>query len=409
MGTKIGWTDETWNPAVGCRKVSEGCRHCYAEDMAARLAGMGRKWLADGPWEDDVPVPGQVDYVGTVDGRGRWTGRVVYRENRLWVPVGWRKPRRVFVCSMGDLFHEDVQVRWLDAVWAVMAMCPAHTFQVLTKRPGRMTEYLNDQSVERRVAVRMEQLRRRWRAEKKQLPKTMPWRLRWPLKNVWVGTTAENQAAADVRVPELVRCPAVVRFVSVEPMLGAVDLGRWTGAGGCSLHGTIDWVICGGESGPGARPVQADWVRDLRDGCAGAGVPFFFKQWGSAAPLLEAGDRCGYDAEKSKGSNVLDGQRWEQWPGTVACAVCGGDVDVDEVRLGMCPECFLNGELVPCKKCGGQGCVCSLGVGEAERWTCHCTTCNWGVSDDGALDYYLETERAAVRVWNEANGGKTGA
>lgn len=249
--SKIEWTDVTWNPVVGCSKVSRGCSRCYAERMAKRLVAMGKE-----------------QYVGTVDGHGRWTGAVNWAgEDVLLRPLGWRKPRRVFVGSMTDLFHPSVPLRWLRRIFWVMSRCPQHVFQVLTKRPERAAEVLGVYG-----------------------PEYWDFLADGPLRNVWVGTSVEDQAAADARVPELLRVPAAVRFLSCEPLLGPVDLGLAgtvpkSVARGYSIVGDwIGWVIVGGESGPRSRPMHPDWARGLRDQCVEAEVPFFFKQWGDWQP-----------------------------------------------------------------------------------------------------------------------------
>lgn len=230
--TAIPWTDATWNPIVGCSKTSPGCAHCYAETMGRRLRAMGRP-----------------EYQDAHDGQG-WTGRTVFVPERLSQPLRWRKPRMIFVCSMGDLFHESVPFEHVAAVWGVMAACPEHTFQVLTKRPERMAEFLA-----RRVGGK------------------------WPLPNVWLGTTTEDQRRADERIPHLLRCPAAVYFVSGEPLLSSLTL-----PADFLALGPQAWVIVGGESGPDARPMNPAWARGLRDQCRNAGVPYFFKQWGEWAP-----------------------------------------------------------------------------------------------------------------------------
>lgn len=246
--SKIEWTDATWNPVTGCTKVSPGCAHCYAERMSKRLAGR-----CGYPKDDQF--------------------RVTLHENRLSEPLHWRKPRMIFVCSMGDLFHEDVPTEYIAECFGVMHTASQHTFQVLTKRPERMLDY-------RRL-------------------------LPWP-ENVWAGVTCENQAMAELRIPELLKVPAAVRFVSIEPMLGPIDLAEWLGCDcitsdrpgwdnyehtvlcqaceGSPYRDRIDWVIVGGETGPGARPMHPDWVRSIRDQCQSAGTSFFFKQWGEWSP-----------------------------------------------------------------------------------------------------------------------------
>ena len=239
MGGKIEWCDETWNPISGCTKVSAGCANCYAERMAKRFVRKG------------------------ISGRnGRKIKALHFRSvllhpDSLDRPLRWKKPRRVFVCSMGDLFHEDVPDEFIKRVWSVMAEAQRHTFMVLTKRPERMLAHLAGEQ------------RRGWKRD-------------WP--NIWLGVSAEDQRTADERIPLLLQTPAAVRFVSVEPMLGPVDFRKvpgfnLAGQAGVDLLRNF-WVICGGESGPGARPMNPQWPRDLRDQCKAAGVPFLFKQWG---------------------------------------------------------------------------------------------------------------------------------
>ncbi|MFC3097335.1 DUF5131 family protein [Alteraurantiacibacter palmitatis] len=313
--TKIEWTDATWTPVKGCTRISEGCRNCYAEVMAARFSQPGQ-------WGH-----GLAKTVQTPQGRDpRWTGKVRFDDAELLKPLRWKKPRRVFVCSTADLFHESVPDEWIDRVFAVMALCPQHTFQVLTKRSSRMREYFaGDQLMERidcemdcLIAERVDPLERR----SDDLRATAPIIEEvWPLPNVWLGVSVEDQAAADSRIPDLLAAPAAIRFISAEPLLGPVDLRHvalspadivdsltcdcfhvergigipageigWTPEKGCTR---IDWVIAGGESGPGARPMHPDWARSLRDQCAAAGVPFFFKQWGEWFPcelLPDQGD-----------------------------------------------------------------------------------------------------------------------
>ena len=281
--TKIEWATDTWNPITGCTKVSEGCRNCYAERMAKRQQAMGN-------YKDGF--------------------KLTLRPERLDHPLRWRKPRRIFVCSMADLFHEDVPFDYIAAVFGVMAASPKHTFQVLTKRPERMLEFFE------------------WLDDQKDIVSGYPARARlcgdhaaklidrmfvvdiftWPLPNVWLGVTAENQATWDWRVEALRQCPAAVRFVSVEPMVGPIDP--------CLFHWrkSIGWIICGGESGPGARSMHPNWVRSLRDQCAEAEVPFLFKQWGEWAP----GDR---HAQKSfrNGYKAPDGGQLPMPPGGQFC------------------------------------------------------------------------------------------
>jgi len=253
--TAIEWTDATWNPIRGCSRVSEGCKNCYAERVAARFSGPGEP------------------YEGTVTD-GRWNGTVLQLPEILDQPLRWKRPRRIFVNSMSDLFHEDVPGDFLIRILNVMGAAKHHTFQVLTKRPERMLAamkaYYEIVSMVPGAVV--------------------------PYPNIWLGASIENQRTADERIPSLLQTPAAVRFLSCEPLLGPVDLGRVlclpvsrgeyvTFLNAHPIDCRIQWVIAGGESGPGARPMHPDWARWLRDQCRVAGVPFFFKQWGEWQPI----------------------------------------------------------------------------------------------------------------------------
>lgn len=318
----IEWTDATWNPITGCSVVSPGCTNCYAMQLAGtRLkhhpsrAGLTRETKAG-------PV---------------WTGEVRFNEQWLTQPLTWRKPRMIFVCAHGDLFHESVPDEWIDRVFAVMALAPQHTFQVLTKRSARMREYMAGhrstipylgrmplERIHMEAAAHMEGDGGFMDALKKagnvySLYLDAP----WPLRNVWLGVSAEDQRRADERVPDLLATPAAVRFVSAEPLLGPIDFrrlhprpmieltldgltGAWTYTQALSafenaLRGVdipalparlprLDWIIVGGESGAGARPMHPDWPRAIRDRCGAAFVPFFFKQWGSWMPICAMAD-----------------------------------------------------------------------------------------------------------------------
>lgn len=277
--TGIEWTDATWNPIRGCSRVSDGCRNCYAERVAARFSG-----------------PGQ-PYEGLLASGGQWNGQIKLVESVMDQPLRWRRPRRIFVNSMSDLFHEAVPDEVIDRVFAIMALCPQHTFQVLTKRPERMQQYIcgtydqwhgNPDNFADRFQNAMD-----WNLAWINDIDDMP----WPLKNVWLGVSIENQATANVRIPLLLETPAAVRWVSAEPLLGRVDLcehlGMWWNqtmdsfeAVGARINSSrfggpgIGWVVVGGESGPGARPMHLDWARAVRNQCQDAGVPFLFKQWG---------------------------------------------------------------------------------------------------------------------------------
>jgi len=284
MSTKIQWVQnndgsqgETWNPIVGCSKISEGCRNCYAERMAKRLKAMG--------------LP---QYQEVVDENG-WTGYMAYAHDVLFQPDKWKKPRMIFVGSMNDLFHPSIPAHRIQAVMAIIATSRRHTFQILTKRAERMAEYCSENPVP---------------------------------DNVWLGVTAENQQTADERIPHLLRINASVRFVSVEPMLGAVDLQPYLQYP--PLHDNykmsfswqewrgLDWVICGGESGPNARPMHPDWARSLRDQCADSGTPFFFKQWGEWILAGVINGNASYKelvkVGKKAAGHLLDGVEWRQMP-----------------------------------------------------------------------------------------------
>mgnify|MGYP001602720882 CR=1 FL=1 len=277
----IEWTDATWNPIRGCRRVSPGCQNCYAERTAARFCGPGQaydgliKLTKDGP---------------------RWSGKVKFVAEHLYDPLRWKTPRRIFVNSMSDLFYEEFTDAERDQVLAVMLLAPRHTFQVLTKRAATMRRYLSDPGLYERVLAAAGVIRN-------EFPKLAQVGISNPATRpapwIWWGVSVENQAAADERVPELLQTPAAMRFLSCEPLLGPVELrhldadahghrdlcqvdaltGRHTDMGRpCPDVGRIGWVIVGCESGPGSRPCDVAWLRRLRDQCAAAGVPCFLKQ-----------------------------------------------------------------------------------------------------------------------------------
>ncbi|MGW4400662.1 DUF5131 family protein [Amycolatopsis nivea] len=256
--TRIEWTDATWNPVTGCTEVSEGCNHCYAKTFAERWRGSVGHYFASG---FDVRL----------------------RRDKLALPLHWQRPRRIFVNSMSDLFHKDVPDSYIASVFAMMAACPQHTFQLLTKRPGRMRALLGDDGFAARAMDESLVIKPIAMGAK-------PHGDIWPLPHVWVGVSVENQRWADIRIPTLLGTCAAVRWVSAEPLLGPVDLSTWLGDGfgpdGAPLgwRSALDWVVAGGESGHGARPMHPDWVRSLRDQCARTRVPFLFKQWGAWAP-----------------------------------------------------------------------------------------------------------------------------
>lgn len=292
MGDKsaIEWTDATWNPVTGCTKVSQGCKNCYAERVFPR------------------PYPGR-----------KFTD-VQTHPDRLEQPLRWKKPRRIFVNSMSDLFHEDVPNEFIFDVFTIMARAHWHTFQVLTKRPERMAELVAEP------------------VEDGEEP---------PPRNIWWGVSVEDQATADERIPLLQQTPAAIRFLSCEPLLGNMNIERYLvrknvgGPGEATTYG-VDWVIAGGESGPKARPSHPDWFRSLRDQCAAAGVPYFFKQWGEFAianlgnidaaredfflgrdggnetdrPIDQYSDGCEHMVRigKKAAGRVLDGRTHDEYP-----------------------------------------------------------------------------------------------
>lgn len=285
--SSIEWTDTTWNPVTGCTKVSPGCAHCYAETFAERFRG-----VPGHPFEQGFDLK-------------LWP-------ERLALPLSWKKPRRIFVNSMSDLFHEGVPFEFIDRVFAVMALASQHTFQVLTKRPERMREYFSDEVVWARIEVQARKLHQGgcracqqadW--DYKPRPHLNGKVLIGPFPHVWLGTSTENQHWLDIRVPELLATPAAVRFLSCEPLLGPLDLtridlstlpphphnpivdlnaltGLVSGMDEYTFgnHG-IDWVIVGGESGPKARSMDVGWERSIVEQCRAAGVACFVKQLGA--------------------------------------------------------------------------------------------------------------------------------
>ena len=317
-GTKIEWTDATWNIITGCSVVSAGCKHCYA----MKLAGTR---LAHHPSREGLTIDTAAGPV--------WNGEVRFNDQWLLQPLDWTKPRRIFVCAHGDLFHESVPDEWICAVFAIMASTPQHTFQVLTKRPQRARRWF-ERMRDRATAEGYlhECLKGRMGYDHPRRPAVNL--AAWPLPNVWLGVSVEDQAAADVRIPELLMTPAAVRWISAEPLLGSVDLQLvavpldqdnlrrpWDFDGYkfnaltkddedrfYQAPSALDWVVVGGESGAGARPMHPDWVRALRNQCAAAGVPFLFKQWGEWNPYTRPG---GYDWRLPDGDFATwDGQRF---------------------------------------------------------------------------------------------------
>ena len=261
MGDKstIEWTEATWNPVTGCDQVSPGCANCYALRFAERFRG-----VAGHPYEVGFDL--------------------TLRPERLEQPLGWRRPRRIFVNSMGDLFHEEVPLSFIERVFSVMAQAHWHVFQVLTKRADRLAELAST--------------------------------LRWA-PNVWVGVSVENRRWS-TRIDRLREVPAATRFLSCEPLLG--DLGKLD-------LGGIDWVIAGGESGPGARPMNPEWARSIRDQCLVSATPFFFKQWGRF-------DATGRPKGKKAAGRLLDGRTWDEYPHEAEFPSGGGQRKLTKVPAG---------------------------------------------------------------------------
>jgi protein gp37 len=275
--TKIEWATDVWNPIAGCTRVSPGCEHCYAEKMTNRLVGMAAS-RADRIAYDR--------YQNAIKETGRWSGRVSLFPERLEQPLRWRKPRRVFVCSMSDLFHEAVPFELIEAVLGVAVLAPHHTFQILTKRAERMQNFfaVRPPGDTPSASLCVDSLF--------SLIGPRPvcgadWS--WPPKNVWLGVSVEDQQRADERIPLLLETPAAVRFVSAESLLGPVELPRYMGdryttvdPSGAQpfLEKMIDWVIVGGESGPSARPCDIRWIESIIGQCHHAKVPCFVKQLG---------------------------------------------------------------------------------------------------------------------------------
>lgn len=360
QNTKIEWTDATWNPVRGCSRVSEGCRNCYAENIARRFSGPGKP------------------YEGLVSDHGTFNGNIMLAQKMLDTPFRWQRPRRVFVNSTSDLFHDGVPDWYIDRVFAVMALCPQHQFQILTKRPARMLQWFRRDPDLGRIMSECHMQSRKRPYTRRAIPDRRNgyppagWEIcsaahQWPLPNVWLGVSVENQKAADERIPLLLQTPAAIRFISAEPLLGPVDLTDLHGSDSESFcidgltgdevecyygdrfprFNRVDWVIAGGESGKNARPMHPEWARSLRDQCAAADVPFFFKQWGRWAPVDLAGEEGAHDwfivahngdhdipdgrapdarqgevamrpTTKAKAGRTLDGRTWDQYPEAAA-------------------------------------------------------------------------------------------
>jgi protein gp37 len=402
--TKIEWTDATWNPVRGCSVVSEGCRNCYAMQVAARFSQpywevwQGQTLIcsakqklteaaarnkvaneaANGVVMEARPSSEGQAYEGLAyrnSSGAHWTGKVRLIEEHLEDPLRWKRPRKIFVNSMSDLFHESIPDEWIDRIFAVMALADWHTFQILTKRPERMRDYLNNSNCAYRVwdtafntAAAYPQL---YELAERHLAKRQGDNPRWPLPGVWLGVSVEDQKTADERIPLLLQTPAAVRWISAEPLLGPIDLthvdysarlretlgdfakfmaekdgddvqasveharssinapaylqtltGQWFDGWDRGNDGKrLDWVVVGGESGANARPMHPDWVRSIRDQCVAAGVPFFFKQWGHLLPVGEV--KGGDDVVPGTIVFAQDGER-------ILPDCCSNDYDVED-------------------------------------------------------------------------------
>jgi protein gp37 len=266
----IEWTDATWNPVTGCTKVSPGCAHCYAETFAERFRG-----VQGHPFEQGFDIK-------------LWPERLI-------LPLRWKEPRRIFVNSMSDLFHEAVPDEFIEKIFEVMTHANHHVFQVLTKRAERMAVWTGSKFSSSRDPTRL--------PEREQGNGTNP----WPA-HIWLGVSVENQRFTS-RIRSLKQTPALVRFLSVEPLLSPVNLES-------SMLDGIHWVIVGGESGPRARPVKPEWVSKIREQCERHQVPFFFKQWGAYDP---SGKRVG----KKVAGRILDGRTWDEMPADLGSGVTG--------------------------------------------------------------------------------------
>jgi protein gp37 len=299
--TKIEWTDKVWNPLSGCTKVSQGCKNCFAERLFPRVYGR------------DVVIANQCIEVVPFTVRHRKFTDVKLHADRLEQPLHWRKPRMIFVNSMSDLFHEDVPDEFIDRVFAVMALASRHVFQVLTKRPERMLGYMVSRSKSAQY----------WKGAVRGFGYSLEYEgislVRFPLPNVWLGVSVEDQETANERIPLLLQTPAAVRWVSAEPLLGPVDFRAIT-VDYEEMRGYtrrifrdalqnhecwgqdrgLQWIVAGSESGPKARPTELDWFRSIREQCVSAKVPFFFKQH--------------VENKKKIPTPELDGVKWTQYP-----------------------------------------------------------------------------------------------
>lgn len=343
--SKIEWTDKTWNPIIGCSKISEGCQDCYAEKMAARIINMTLEKQNET----------HLNYCEILNDNLKWNGQTVFCQNMIEKPLYWKIPRKIFVCSMGDLFHEKVSFEWIDKIMAIIAMNPHHIFQILTKRPGIALKYFKSRNNDKSdiwdyMKDYCYDFIHLW--DNNNLPENwmwiktidengfkdseLLWEGEWPLKNLWMGATIENEKEKH-RILDLLKIPAKIHFISCEPLLSNIDLYPWleqyispSESGHNDWLKGLDWVIAGCESGPNARPTHPDWVRSIQYQCQMANIPFFFKQWGTNRPFEQTAqlpfyrDVCTGKEFDSHGMNFIDpytsemgrfrGHQWLDWP-----------------------------------------------------------------------------------------------
>jgi protein gp37 len=301
-GTSIEWCDCTWNVTRGCRKKSPGCKNCYAARVAARFSKPGQPYEGLAEFGPSGP---------------NWTGNVLLVRDALAKPLHWKKPRRIFVNSMSDIFDKGFTNKTIAAVFGVMVACPQHTFQILTKDAERMHDWfkwVESHSVAPKLlspyAVYSQHANAIIPDDERKLLSQRWWLVekQWPLPNVWLGVSAESQQYADERIPWLLETPAAKRFVSYEPALGPIDIEEYMDPAGApcgASNEALDWVIAGAESGPDARPMDENWVRSVRDQCARHGVAFFYKQ--------NVTDEFGTGSKKVS-LPMLDGEQHKEFP-----------------------------------------------------------------------------------------------
>ncbi|ANC52458.1 hypothetical protein A4249_01415 [Brevundimonas sp. GW460-12-10-14-LB2] len=344
--THIEWTDATWNIVTGCSVVSPGCTNCYA----MKLAGTR---LRDHPSRKGLTTDTKAGPV--------WNGQVRFNADWLTQPLRWSKPRKIFVAAHGDLFHDSVTDDQLDQIFAVMALCPQHVFQILTKRPERMLAYFvrlaESQEALDHMSFLVPQVLEDAAARIDGASHGVSFDdTPWPLPNVWLGVSAEDQTRAAERVPTLLRVPAAVHWISAEPLLAPLNLaaiddqkqdikidalhGKWTAyfpateteRGSGPTDSRIDWVVVGGESGQGSRPMHPNWARDIRDDCAAAGTPFLFKQWGDWTPGENAQNTLGRTVETADWFN-------DQWHFETLTPASAEGMHIDDE-----PTCYRAGK-----------------------------------------------------------------